>query len=79
MTTHDEKNTVATVIEDWSKAIGNKNAAQVLAHLADDVVQFTLAPPLRGKAMKTCKAGSIRGKDQSALNRATWRLQPATI
>ena len=47
MTTHDEKNAVATVIEDWSKAIGNKNAAQVLSHLADDVVQFSLAPPLR--------------------------------
>ncbi|WP_271898039.1 YybH family protein [Candidatus Phyllobacterium onerii] len=47
MTTHDEKITVAAVIEDWSKAISNKNAAQVLAHLADDVVQFTLAPPLR--------------------------------
>jgi ketosteroid isomerase-like protein len=47
MTTHDEKTAVATVIEDWSKAISNKNAAQVLSHLADDVVQFTLAPPLR--------------------------------
>lgn len=47
MTTHDEKTAVATVIKDWSKAISNKNAAQVLSHLADDVVQFTLAPPLR--------------------------------
>ncbi|WP_457300762.1 YybH family protein [Phyllobacterium sp. P5_D12] len=47
MTTHDEKIAVAAVIEDWSKAISNKNAAQVLSHLADDAVQFTLAPPLR--------------------------------
>ena len=47
MTTHDEKTAVAAVIEGWSKAIGNKNAAQVLSHLAEDVVQFTLAPPLR--------------------------------
>ncbi|RCW79780.1 YybH family protein [Phyllobacterium bourgognense] len=47
MTTHDEKTAVATVIENWSKAISNKNAAQVLSYLADDVVQFTLAPPLR--------------------------------
>ena len=47
MTIHDETTAVATVIENWSKAIGNKNAAQVLSHLADDVVQFSLAPPLR--------------------------------
>ncbi|MDR6634930.1 ketosteroid isomerase-like protein [Phyllobacterium sp. 1468] len=47
MTTHDEKTAVAAVIEGWSKAIGNKNAAQVLSHLAEDVLQFTLAPPLR--------------------------------
>jgi ketosteroid isomerase-like protein len=47
MTVNDEKTAVTTVIEDWSKAISNKNATRVLSHLSDDVVQFTLAPPLR--------------------------------
>ena len=47
MAVNDEKAAVAAVIENWSKAISNKNATHVLSHLADDVVQFTLAPPLR--------------------------------
>ena len=47
MTVTDEKAAVAAVIEEWSKAISNKNAARVLSLLTTDVMQFTLAPPLR--------------------------------
>jgi ketosteroid isomerase-like protein len=45
----DEKSAVAAVIEEWSKAISDKDAARVVSHLTDKVVQFTLAPPLQYK------------------------------
>ena len=43
----DEKTAVETVIQAWASAISNKDADAVMSHLADDVVQFTLAPPLQ--------------------------------
>ncbi|MGH6861450.1 MAG: nuclear transport factor 2 family protein [Phyllobacterium sp.] len=46
MSTSHEKTAIASVIEDWSAAIRNKEAARALSHLTDDIVQFTLAPPL---------------------------------
>ncbi|UXN57293.1 nuclear transport factor 2 family protein (plasmid) [Phyllobacterium zundukense] len=89
MTTHDEKTAVATVIEDWSKAISNKNAAQVLSHLADDVVQFTLAPPLRyqGKEAEDLQGWfdtwegpiGIESRDMRAISLASTAAEAAHI
>lgn len=64
MTNTSEKAAVAAVIDDWSKAIGDKDAARVLSHLSGDVVQYTLAPPLQYK-----------GKDAEDLQGwfATWK------
>lgn len=45
----NEQAAVTAVIADWSNAIGAKEAARVKSHLTDDVVQFTLAPPLQHK------------------------------
>jgi ketosteroid isomerase-like protein len=60
----DEKSAIKAMIEDWSKAIGQKDAARVVSHLTDDVVQFTLAPPLQ-----------YQGKDAEDLQGwfATWQ------
>lgn len=43
----DEKSAVSLVIEAWASAISNKDADAVVSHLTDDIVQFTLAPPLQ--------------------------------
>ncbi|MEK1890755.1 MAG: SgcJ/EcaC family oxidoreductase [Phyllobacterium sp.] len=43
----DEKHAVEAIIQSWSDAISKKDAARVMSHLTDDVVQFTLAPPLK--------------------------------
>ena len=43
----DERSAVKRVIEGWANAISNKDADAVVSYLADDVVQFTLAPPLQ--------------------------------
>ncbi|CAN7641997.1 nuclear transport factor 2 family protein [Phyllobacterium sp. LjRoot231] len=58
MTVTDEKAAIAAVIEDWSKAISNKKAARALSYLTNDVVQFTLAPPLQyqGKGAEDLQA-----------------------
>ena len=42
-----ENSAIETVIRDWSKAISDKDAARVLSHLTDDIVEFSLAPPLQ--------------------------------
>lgn len=64
MTIVNEKAAVAAAIEGWAKAIGDKDAARAKSHLTDDVVQFTLAPPLQN-----------RGKDAEDLQEwfATWK------
>jgi PhnB protein len=38
---------VRSVVEAWAKAMRAKDADGVVAHWADDLVQFDLAPPLR--------------------------------
>ena len=61
--TIDEKAAVAAAIEGWAKAICDKDAVRAKSHLTDDVVQFTLAPPLQ-----------FKGKDAEDLEAwfATW-------
>ena len=48
----------------WARAIGEKRAVGVMAHLTDDVVQYTLAAPLQ-----------FKGKDPEGMQAwfATWR------
>ena len=41
---------IREVIEDWSNALRTKDADAVVAHHAPDIVQFSLAPPLRSDA-----------------------------
>jgi uncharacterized protein (TIGR02246 family) len=44
-----EKREIAAIIEDWSNAIRDKDANRVRSHLTENIVQFTLAPPLQYK------------------------------
>jgi len=55
---------VRSVIDAWAQAIRVKDAAGVVAHQAQDLVQFDLAPPLR-----------VVGADPRGLQDwfATWR------
>jgi PhnB protein len=55
---------VRSVIDAWAQAIRVKDAAGVVAHQAQDLVQFDLAPPLR-----------VFGADPRGLQDwfATWR------
>ena len=57
---------VRSVVEAWAKAMRAKDADGVVAHWADDLVQFDLAPPLR-----------IVGDDPQGLKDwfASWRGQ----
>ncbi|KXF75478.1 ketosteroid isomerase [Paramesorhizobium deserti] len=59
-----EKHEVEGVIAAWSNAISNKDAEGVRRHLTNDIVQFTLAPPLE-----------FRGDDAEDLEAwfSTWR------
>jgi ketosteroid isomerase-like protein len=52
----EESDAIFAMLVDWATAIGEKNAAGVLSHVTDDIVEFTLAPPLQYK-----------GKDQAGL------------
>jgi ketosteroid isomerase-like protein len=55
---------VRSVIDSWAQAMRVKDAAGVIAHQAQDFVQFDLAPPLR-----------VAGADPKGLQDwfATWR------
>jgi ketosteroid isomerase-like protein len=46
-TTTSERDRVRSVIEDYWRALGAKNAEQALRHCAPDLVQYSMAPPLR--------------------------------
>ncbi|QND54513.1 SnoaL-like domain-containing protein (plasmid) [Phyllobacterium sp. 628] len=47
MSAEQEKFVIQAVIEDWAKALGDMDAKRVLSHLTDDLVEFSLAPPLQ--------------------------------
>ena len=59
---------VRSVVEAWAKAMRAKDADGVVAHWADDLVQFDLAPPLRTLAMiqADSRTGSPAGGARSA-------------
>jgi len=46
MESASETDRVRAVIEDWANALRNKDADRVMSHIAQDVVHFSLAPPL---------------------------------
>lgn len=41
-----EAEAINAVIASWASALGKKDARGVVRHLSDDIVSFTLAPPL---------------------------------
>lgn len=43
-----DESDVRTLIEDWAKAIGNRNRAGILAHHAEDVLMFDLPGTFKG-------------------------------
>lgn len=43
----NENPAIEAVIKDWSQAISDKDARRTLSHLTDDIVEYTLAPPLQ--------------------------------
>lgn len=59
-----EEEAIGAVLSGWSEAIGRKDARAALAFVTDDVVEFSLAPPLQ-----------FKGKDEAGLNEwfATWK------
>lgn len=46
----DDKTRITTMLDDWAKALREKDAARVVAHHLDGFVQFSLAPPLVSEA-----------------------------
>lgn len=66
--TGTEHAAVRAVVEDWAAGLRAKDAGRVMAHLAEDTVQFTMAPPLKfsgptaiGKAELEAWFGTFRG------------------
>ena len=59
-----EEEAIGAVLSGWAEAIGRKDARAALAYVTDDVVEFSLAPPLQ-----------FKGKDEAGLNEwfATWK------
>lgn len=59
---------IRAAVEDWAEALRAKDAGRVMSHLAEDNVQFTMAPPLQfsgptaiGKAELKAWFGTFRG------------------
>lgn len=46
MSKQDDMKEIRNVIEDWAAGLRAKDASRVKRHGADDMVQFSLAPPL---------------------------------
>jgi len=46
MTKHDDRAQIRSVIDDWAAGLRTKDAKRVIGHGADDLVHFSLAPPL---------------------------------
>jgi uncharacterized protein (TIGR02246 family) len=47
---------IRTLIDDWSRAISNKDVDSVLAHYAEDVIAFDVPPPLQVKGRTSIRA-----------------------
>lgn len=62
MTTAEAKQ-IGNLLDDWAGAMRRKDADAIIAHQNDDILQFSLAPPLR-----------IVGNDKAALRQwlDTW-------
>jgi len=43
---------IRTLIDDWSRAISNKDIDSILAHYAEEVTAFDVPPPLQRKGRK---------------------------
>jgi ketosteroid isomerase-like protein len=52
----DEKE-IRDLVEDWVRAVHEKNADAVVAHAARDILMFDLAPPLRHRGAAEQKRG----------------------
>ncbi|MET3649244.1 ketosteroid isomerase-like protein [Phyllobacterium ifriqiyense] len=51
MTSINQNTAIEDTLKNWSDAISSKNAQSTLSYLTEDIVEFSLAPPLqyRGK------------------------------
>ncbi|MHC1551842.1 YybH family protein [Phyllobacterium sp. K27] len=47
MTNIQQNSAIEDTINNWSKAIADKDAQRTLSYLTDDIVEFSLAPPLQ--------------------------------
>ena len=52
---------IREIIEDYGEGLKNRDAGRCVAHYADDIVQFDLAPPLE-----------FRGKETAEKNLSEW-------
>ena len=77
MPEQDDVKQIRSVIDDWAAGMRAKDAARVKRHSADDLVHFSLAPPL--VADESGRSGSRPGRVRSATNCATSRSSAATV
>ena len=53
-TTTDEA-AIRGIVEDWARAVRNKNIDGILAHHSPDVLMFDVPPPLQSKRIEAYK------------------------
>lgn len=51
-----EEERVRSLVEDWARAVRNRDLDGILAHHADDVVMFDVPPPLRSDGLDAYRA-----------------------
>jgi len=72
---------IRNLIDDRANALRNKDARGVISHLAEDFVQFSLAPPLIATDARRCASARSTAPGPSCMSmnrcRSTWTAASA--
>src|SRR5579864_247740 len=52
---NDDTSQIKEIIENWCRAVRNKDIANILAHNAEDIVMFDVPPPFQSKGIEAYK------------------------
>jgi uncharacterized protein (TIGR02246 family) len=52
---NDDTSQIKEIIENWCRAVRNKDIANILAHHAEDIVMFDVPPPFQSKGIEAYK------------------------